>query len=93
MATSNDQLWTTTAKSLNLAEIRSRSGRSLEQIADTTKISIRFLRAIEAEDFGQLPGGIFSRSYLKQYAEQIGIEATRLLETYSIRMSARDGSR
>lgn len=72
-------------ETLNLAEIRSRSGRTLEQIADTTKISIRFLRAIEAGDFGQLPGGIFTRSYLKQYAEQVGIEASRLIETYHFR--------
>ncbi len=72
-------------ETLNLAEIRSRSGRTLEQIADTTKISIRFLRAIEAGDFGQLPGGIFTRSYLRQYAEQVGIEASRLIETYQFR--------
>jgi cytoskeletal protein RodZ len=77
-------------KPLRLAEIRLRSGRSLEEIADTTKISIRFLRAIEAEDFGQLPGGIFSRSYLRQYAEQVGIEASRLLETYRVRMDAEE---
>jgi cytoskeletal protein RodZ len=77
-------------ETLNLAEIRSRSGRTLEQIADTTKISIRFLRAIEAGDFGQLPGGIFARSYLKQYAEQVGIEASRLIETYQFRNKTED---
>ncbi len=81
-----------TSKSLNLAEIRLRSGRTLEQIADTTKISIRFLRAIEAEDFGQLPGGIFTRSYLKQYAEQVGIEASGLIENYRFRMKAEDAA-
>lgn len=84
------QLRVETAKSLNLPEIRQRSGRTLEQIADTTKISIRFLRAIEAEEFGQLPGGIFSRSYLRQYAEQIGLESTGLLETYSVHMKSRE---
>lgn len=80
------------ARSLRLAEIRLRSGRSLEEIADATKISIRFLRAIEAEDFSQLPGGIFTRSYLRQYAEQVGIEAGRLLETYRLRMNTEDAA-
>ena len=44
---------------LNLAARRAKAGLSLEQIAEMTKISIRFLRAIENEEFPLLPGGIF----------------------------------
>lgn len=61
---------------------RSRNGVSLEQIADTTKISIRFLRAIENEDFHVLPGGIFGKSYVRQYAEAAGCDADLLMERY-----------
>jgi len=89
MGKGNVQFRAVTAGSLNLAETRLKSGRTLEQIADATKISIRFLRAIEAEEFSQLPGGIFSKSYLRQYASQIGIEASGLLETYRVRIETK----
>ena len=68
---------------LNLAKIRERKGITLEQIADTTKISIRFLRAIESEEFDQLPGGIFNTSYLRQYALVVGYEESSLLTFYN----------
>ena len=66
----------------DLRNFRQKRGISLEQIADATKISIRFLRAIESEDYGQLPGGIFNRSYLRQYAAAIGFEESLLLAHY-----------
>ncbi len=84
MVRHSGQLRSLSANSLNLVKIRTESGRTLEQIADTTKISIRFLRAIEAEDFDQLPGGIFTRSYLRQYATEIGLDAGGLLEMYRV---------
>jgi cytoskeletal protein RodZ len=67
---------------MDLRSSRKRKGVSLEQIADATKISIRFLRAIEAEEFDKLPGGIFTTSYLRQYASAVGIEESRLLGYY-----------
>ncbi len=65
-----------------LAQHRSRNGVTLEEIAESTKISLRFLKAIEAEDYAQLPGGIFARSYLRQYAEAIGFDEDELLRRY-----------
>lgn len=64
-----------------------KQGLSLEQIAETTKISIRFLRAIEAEDFKELPGGIFSTSYLKQYAAAVKFDEAKLLSYYEREMN------
>src|SRR5579872_6478899 len=49
---------------LDLARFRTRAGVSLKAIADRTKIGLRFLQAIEGEQFEKLPGGIFSTSYL-----------------------------
>lgn len=71
---------------LNLAEARERRGISLKQISASTKISIRLLQAIESEEFDQLPGGIYSTSYIRQYSEQIGIEEARVLAVYNGRM-------
>src|SRR5271170_109167 len=67
---------------LDLAKLRQAAGRSLEEIAANTKISIRFLRAIEVEKFEQLPGGIFSTSYLRQYAAAIGYNEEALVAFY-----------
>jgi cytoskeletal protein RodZ len=65
-----------------LAQHRKRNGVTLAQIAESTKISVRFLRAIEAEDFSHLPGGIFARSYIRQYAAAIGFDEEQLLARY-----------
>jgi transcriptional regulator with XRE-family HTH domain len=67
----------------HLAALRQARGISLEQIADATKISMRFLRAIEDEEFEKLPGGIFNTSYIRQYARAIAEEETELLAYYN----------
>jgi cytoskeletal protein RodZ len=67
---------------LGLASIRRNRGLSLEQIAQTTKISVRALQAIEEGEFKKLPGGIYNTSYIRQYARAIECDATDLLEFY-----------
>lgn len=62
----------------------------LEQIAERTKISVFFLTAIENEDFGKLPGGIFDRSYIRQYAEAAGLDAEAILERYRLYQARRE---
>jgi cytoskeletal protein RodZ len=68
---------------LGLENIRRRKGVSLQQIAESTKISTFFLEAIESEQFGKLPGGLFNRSYIRQYAAAVGIAADELLDNYA----------
>jgi hypothetical protein len=70
------------ARRLDLARFRKDAGVSLEDIAAGTKISLRFLRAIEEEDFDKLPGGIFNTSYLRQYAVAVGYDEAELLAHY-----------
>lgn len=72
---------------LDLTRFRKRAGVSLEQIVQSTKISSRFLRAIEDEQFEQLPGGIFSTSYLRQYAIAIGYDEDALVAYYNQKMN------
>jgi cytoskeletal protein RodZ len=89
----------TQAKSLGLARRRQKKGVSLETIAERTKISLQFLRAIEAEEFQKLPGGIFSTSYLRQYASIVELDPDELLAHYTECVAlepkpmAREGSR
>jgi cytoskeletal protein RodZ len=71
---------------LGLATIRRNRGISLEQIADATKIGVRSLKAIEGGDFQKLPGGIYTTSYIRQYAKAIDFDETELLAFYRAQM-------
>ena len=55
---------------------RERTKRNLEldQISKDLKISCRMLAAIEDEKFDRLPGGVFSRSFVRQYARYLGLD-------------------
>jgi cytoskeleton protein RodZ len=57
---------------------RLRRNLELRSIAEELKISARFLEAIEAEDFGKLPGGVFTKSFVRQYAAFLGLDAEEL---------------
>ena len=46
-------------------------GIKLPEIAEATKISVRFLEALETDRFDLLPGGIFRRSFVKAYADHV----------------------
>jgi len=67
---------------LGLAFRRQQKGISLEQIAEATKIGVRSLRAIETEEFKKLPGGIYSTSYIRQYARAIDVDELQILGLY-----------
>ncbi|MBM3749490.1 MAG: helix-turn-helix domain-containing protein [Acidobacteria bacterium] len=58
-----------------LRQARLRRGLTLEEIAERSRISARFLEALEAEDWDQLPGRFFARSFLRQYASFLGVDA------------------
>ncbi len=61
---------------------RREQGISLDEIANTTKISIRSLRAIEEGDFKKLPGGIYNTSYIRQYARAVDVDEYELVAVY-----------
>lgn len=66
----------------DLATIREAKGISLHQIAEATKIAVRYLQAIEESRFHQLPGGVFNTSYIRQYARAIDYDEWDLLACY-----------
>ncbi len=55
---------------------------SLDEVAQATKISGRYLRAIEEEKFDQLPGGVFSKGFIKAYARHLGLNEDQALADY-----------
>ena len=57
-----------------LRQARERRGISLRQIAASTKISAASLEALERNDISKLPGGIFSRAFVRSYAVEVGLD-------------------
>ncbi|HYO63608.1 MAG TPA: helix-turn-helix domain-containing protein [Pyrinomonadaceae bacterium] len=56
---------------------------SLREISDHTRISMRHLEAIEADNYKELPGGIFNRSFIRAYAKQVGYDEKEALDLYA----------
>jgi len=78
---------------LGLATIRRNRGISLKQIAESTKISVRSLEAIERGEFRKLPGGIYTTSYIRQYAQAIDYDEAPILAVYHREMAGEGNSR
>ena len=57
-----------------LRQARERRGISLRQIASSTKIAAAALEALEKNDVSKLPGGIFSRAFVRSYAVEVGLD-------------------
>ena len=76
----------------DLKRIRDELGISLEAIAEMTKIRIVFLRAIEDEELDKVPSRMFLKSFLRAYAESIGLDAGNIVSRYLKRMDDRKGS-
>jgi cytoskeleton protein RodZ len=56
-----------------LRQERLRKGLDLTEVASQTRISERFLQALEADDYESLPGNFFARSFVRQYATLLGV--------------------
>jgi cytoskeletal protein RodZ len=65
-----------------LKQARQARGVSLAQIASVTKISVRSLEAVERNDFSRLPGGIFTRAFVRAYANEVGLDPEVALEQF-----------
>ena len=62
---------------------RETRGIALRDISEQTRISMRYLEAIETDDYGRLPGGIFNRSFIRAYAKFIGYDEKQAIAEYS----------
>jgi len=65
-----------------LREARERRGISLRQIAAATKISMGVLEALERNDISRLPGGIFSRAFVRSYATEVGLDPEATIQEF-----------
>jgi hypothetical protein len=56
---------------------------SLDDVAERTKISRRYLEAIEEGQYDRLPGEIFVRGFIRSYAQSVGLDPQDTLLMYS----------
>jgi cytoskeleton protein RodZ len=68
-----------------LREARMRARIDISEIESATKIRAKYLRALENEEWDLLPGPTYVKSFLRTYAEALGLDARLLLEEYKLR--------
>jgi cytoskeleton protein RodZ len=54
------------------------------EVVVATRISLRFLEALENEDWDKLPGGIFNRGFVRAIARYLGLDEENLLAEYDL---------
>src|SRR5580765_5520836 len=67
---------------LRLRAERERRTIALEAIAANTKISLNLLKALERDDFSRWPSGVFRRSFMRSYAEAIGLDSDSIVREF-----------
>src|SRR6478672_839423 len=65
-------------------------GISLKEIADATKISKRFLDAIERNDHRTLPAPVFTRGFVREYARYLGLSCEEMVNRYNFAAAGDD---
>src|SRR5271165_2525107 len=67
-----------------LREARMRARIDVSEIEAQTKIRAKYLRALENEEWGLLPGPTFDKSFLRTYAQALGLDGKALVEEYRL---------
>lgn len=67
-----------------MKRLREERGVTLRQIADTTKLSVAALEALERNDISRLPGGIFSRAFVRSYAVEVGLDPEQTVRDFLV---------
>jgi cytoskeletal protein RodZ len=70
-----------------LCAVREARGMTLQELADNTRISVRYLEAIEQDDHGALPSATFVRGYVREMAKQLRLHDPGLVDGYLRRMA------
>jgi cytoskeletal protein RodZ len=68
-----------------LREARMRTKIDITEVEQATKIRAKYLRALENEEWNLVPGSTFVKSFLREYADYLGLDARLLVEEYKAR--------
>lgn len=76
----------------HLKRERELRGVTLEEVAAATRISPRFLEAIENEQWDRLPGGAFNRGFIRSVARYLGLDEENMVAEYALETKGLDES-
>jgi cytoskeleton protein RodZ len=76
-----------------LREARNRRKVDLVQVEAAIKIRVRYLQAMENEEWDALPGGAYTRGFIRTYASYLGLDGDRLADDYRRAMGPQGGER
>ena len=62
---------------------REQMGVTMEQAAEDTRIRLKFLQAIESGDYQSLPGTVYTKGFLRNYAQYLNLDAEEMLALYT----------
>lgn len=65
---------------------------SLREVAQATKINLRYLEAMERNDFAYLPGGLFNRGFVRAYCQHIGVDSESMVNAYLLEEQSQAGT-
>jgi cytoskeleton protein RodZ len=65
-----------------LRKAREQHGLTVTKVSDATKVSEKHIRALEAGDFEELPGGVFRRGFVRSYIKAVGLEEGRWMQHF-----------
>jgi cytoskeletal protein RodZ len=65
-----------------LRKVREERNISLKDVQETTKISLRYLEAIDRGDFNVIPGEVYRKGFIANYASAIGLDPQEVLQRY-----------
>jgi cytoskeleton protein RodZ len=68
-----------------LRETRMRNRVDITEVEAGTKIRAKYLRALENEEWDLLPGPTFVKTFLRSYADYLGLDSRQLVEEYKQR--------
>src|SRR6056297_3031136 len=80
----------TTGIGVTLREARQAQGRSLEDAALSLRARVAQLEALEQEHFDSFGGDVYAKGFLRSYAQELGLDAAPLLETFRREVSHDD---
>ena len=71
-----------------LRQEREKKGLSIEQVAFATKISVSYLRALENNDYVDLPSAPFVRGFLVSYAKHLNLNSEEILQQFKTNLNS-----
>ncbi len=75
-----------------LQKAREEKGWNYHDVEDTTKIRVRYLQALEQEEYNILPGDTYTKGFLRTYSRYLGLNPEEIINLYNLSLHKEPGS-